>query len=271
MATIVFAVAAYLIGSLSFAVIVSWVFGLPDPHSYGSGNPGATNVLRTGRRLAAALTLAGDCGKGALAVILAKHFAADYGVGMSGIALVAVAVFLGHLYPVFFSFKGGKGVATAIGILCAINLWLGLATFASWLVIMLFFRTVSLASIIAALFAPFYTGWLFGTASPLLPGVLAIAALLIYRHKENIRRLLAGTESRVGANRQDAPGPRPDKASSALVRCRSCGKPVYVRAKRCPHCRAPLSWRLRLRPLAYAAAILAIAAMAAAYISLQMA
>lgn len=201
MATIVFAIAAYLIGSLSFAVIVSRMFGLPDPHSYGSGNPGATNVLRTGRKLAAALTLAGDTAKGALAVILARHFAAGYGVGVAGISLVALAVFLGHVYPLFFRFKGGKGVATALGILCALNLWLGLATLASWLVVVLFFRMVSLASIIAAVFAPFYTGWLFGTASPLLPGVLAIALLLVYRHKENIRRLLAGKESRIGANK----------------------------------------------------------------------
>ena len=203
MATMVFAVAAYLIGSLSFAVIVSRMFGLPDPHGYGSGNPGATNVLRTGRKLAAALTLAGDTGKGALAVVLARHFAADYGVDTNGIALVALAVFLGHLYPVFFRFKGGKGVATALGILCAIDVWLGLATLASWLVVMLFFRMVSLASIVAAVLAPFYTAWLFGSASPLLPGVLAISALLIYRHKENIRRLLAGQEARIGANKQD--------------------------------------------------------------------
>ena len=204
MATTVFVVAAYLIGSLSFAVIVSRAFALPDPHSYGSGNPGATNVLRTGRKLAAALTLAGDTGKGVLAVILARVFAADYGVATNGIALAALAVFLGHLYPVYFRFKGGKGVATALGILCAINLWLGLATLASWLVIVAIFRMVSLASIIAALFAPFYTAWLFGTASALLPAVLAIAALLIYRHKENIRRLLAGSESRIGAKKQDA-------------------------------------------------------------------
>ncbi|OGA32752.1 MAG: glycerol-3-phosphate acyltransferase [Betaproteobacteria bacterium RIFCSPLOWO2_12_FULL_64_23] len=203
MATLVFAVAAYLIGSLSFAVIVSRLFGLPDPRSYGSGNPGATNVLRTGKRLAAALTLAGDTGKGALAVVLARYFAADYGVDMSGIALVALSVFLGHVYPVFFRFRGGKGAATALGILCAINIWLGLATLSSWLLIMLFFRMVSLASIIAAVFAPFYTAWLFGTASPLLPGVLAIAVLLIYRHKENIQRLFAGEESRIGAKKQD--------------------------------------------------------------------
>jgi glycerol-3-phosphate acyltransferase PlsY len=204
MATMIFVVAAYLIGSLSFAVIVSRMFGLPDPHAYGSGNPGATNVLRTGKRLAAALTLAGDTGKGALAVVLARHFAADYGVEMTGIALVAVAVFLGHLYPVFFRFKGGKGVATALGILCAVNLWLGLATLATWLVIVLLFRMISLASIVAAVFAPFYTAWVFGTASPLPPAVLAIAALLIYRHKENIRRLLAGQESRLGAKKRDS-------------------------------------------------------------------
>jgi glycerol-3-phosphate acyltransferase PlsY len=204
MATLIFAVAAYLIGSLSFAVIVSRAFALPDPHSYGSGNPGATNVLRTGKKLAAALTLLGDCGKGAAAVLLAKHFAASYGVDMSGIALVALAAFLGHLYPVFFRFKGGKGVATALGILCAIDPWLGLATLASWLVVVAIFRMVSLASIIAALFAAFYTAWLFGTASPLLPAVLALSALLIYRHKENIRRLLAGNESRIGAKARDA-------------------------------------------------------------------
>jgi len=203
MATAVFVVLAYLIGSLSFAVIVSWMFGLPDPHSYGSGNPGATNVLRTGKRLAAALTLAGDAGKGWLAVFLARMFAFDYGVGMDGIALVALAAFLGHLYPVFFRFKGGKGVATALGILCAINLWLGMATLASWVVVMLLFRMVSLASIIAALSAPFYTGWLYGSASPLLPSVLVLAALLIYRHKENIQRLRAGTENRVGTKKQD--------------------------------------------------------------------
>ncbi len=206
MATIVFAVAAYLIGSLSFAVIVSRLFGLPDPHSYGSGNPGATNVLRTGRKLAAALTLVGDTGKGALAVILAKYFAADFGVDMTGIALVALGVFLGHVYPVFFRFRGGKGVATALGILCAVNLWpnLGLATLASWLVVMILFRIVSLASIVAAVFAPLCTVWLFGTASPLLPGVLAISALLIYRHRENIQRLLAGQESRIGAKKRDS-------------------------------------------------------------------
>ena len=124
---------------------------------------------------------------------------------LGGVALAALAVFLGHLYPVFFHFKGGKGVATALGILCAINIWLGLATLASWLVIVLIFRMVSLASIIAGLFAPFYTALLFGTASALLPGVLAISALLIYRHRENIQRLLAGKESRIGAKKKEPP------------------------------------------------------------------
>jgi acyl phosphate:glycerol-3-phosphate acyltransferase len=139
-------------------------------------------------------------------VLLARYFAADFGVGTAGIALVALAVFLGHLYPLYFRFKGGKGVATALGILCAVNLWLGLATLATWLVIVLIFRMVSLASIVAAVFAPFYTAWLFGTASALLPGVLAIAALLIYRHKENVQRLLDGSESRIGAKKQSEAG-----------------------------------------------------------------
>jgi glycerol-3-phosphate acyltransferase PlsY len=198
MATVIFVAIAYLVGSLSFAVIVSRMFGLPDPRDYGSGNPGATNVLRTGKNLAAALTFLGDAGKGWLAVIMARYVAADYGVDMQGIALVGFAAFLGHLYPVFFRFKGGKGAATALGILFALNLWLGLATTVSWLLIVLFFRIVSLASIIAAVFAPLYTGWLFGTSSPLLPGVLALSVFLVYRHKENIQRLLAGTESRIG-------------------------------------------------------------------------
>lgn len=203
MTTAVFTMFAYLIGSLSFAVIVSRLFGLPDPTSYGSGNPGATNVLRTGKKLAAALTFLGDAGKGWLAVIVARHLAPDYGVDLQGIAIVGFAAFLGHLYPVFFRFKGGKGAATALGILFGFNPWLGLATFASWTIIIVFFRVVSLASIVAAVFAPLYAGWLFGTASPLLPGVLALSAVLVYRHKENIHRLLAGEESRIGVEKKD--------------------------------------------------------------------
>jgi glycerol-3-phosphate acyltransferase PlsY len=201
MATGIFILIAYLIGSISFAVIVSRMFGLPDPHSYGSGNPGATNVLRSGKKLAAALTFLGDAGKGWFAVVAARYFASDYGVELTGIAVLGFAAFLGHLYPVFFRFKGGKGAATALGILFAFDVWLGTATIVSWLLIVLFFRIVSLASIIAAVFAPLYAAWLFGTASPLLPGVMALSVMLIFRHGANIRRLLEGTESRIGARK----------------------------------------------------------------------
>src|SRR5207244_2097221 len=147
-----FILTAYLIGSLSFAVIVSRAFGLPDPHTYGSGNPGATNVLRTGRKLAALLTLVGDAGKGWLAVYLAERYAADYGVDATGVAACAVAVFLGHLFPVFFRFKGGKGVSTAGGILLAIHPWLGLAAIATWIIVALFFRYSSLVALVLAEF-----------------------------------------------------------------------------------------------------------------------
>ena len=188
---------AYLIGSLSFAVIVSWAMGLPDPHSYGSGNPGATNVLRTGKKLAAVLTLLGDAGKGWLAVWLAQKYAADFGLSPSAIAGVVVAVFLGHLFPLYFRFLGGKGVATALGILMAINIWLGLATFSTWLIIAFFFRYSSLAAIVAAVFAPLYCFFLFGVTAA-LPAVILMSALLVWRHRENINKLLAGTESRLG-------------------------------------------------------------------------
>jgi glycerol-3-phosphate acyltransferase PlsY len=196
----VFVVVAYLIGSLSFAVIVSRVFGLPDPHSYGSRNPGATNVLRSGKKAAALLTLVGDSGKGWLAVMLALWLAPQYGIGTETIAAVALAVFLGHLFPLFFGFKGGKGVATALGILLAINPWLGLATLATWLIIAFFFRISSLAAIVAAAFAPFCAFWWFGT-SPFTYAVLAISLLLVWRHEANIRKLLAGQESRIGQKR----------------------------------------------------------------------
>ena len=154
MATIAFVLFAYLIGSISFAVIASKLFGLPDPRTFGSKNPGATNVLRTGKKAAAALTLFGDGAKGWLAVFLALHFAADYGVGEYGIAAVCVAVFLGHVYPVFFNFHGGKGVATLLGILLALSLWLGLSVLATWLVAILIWRISSLSALIAAALAP---------------------------------------------------------------------------------------------------------------------
>jgi glycerol-3-phosphate acyltransferase PlsY len=189
--------AAYLIGSLSFAVIVSKLMGLPDPHSYGSGNPGATNVLRTGKKAAALLTLVGDAGKGWFAVWLAQRVAADFSLNETTLAGVALAVFLGHLFPVFFRFQGGKGVATAAGILLAINMWLGLATLATWLIIAVFFRYSSLAALVASGFAPFYTFYLFGL-TPYLPAVFAMCLLLIWRHRENITKLMNGTESKLG-------------------------------------------------------------------------
>jgi glycerol-3-phosphate acyltransferase PlsY len=201
--SVIAVILAYLIGSLSFAVIVSWAMGLPDPHSYGSGNPGATNVLRTGRKVAALLTLAGDAGKGWFAVWLALRFSNDYDLPASTIAGVAVAVFLGHLFPVFFRFLGGKGVATALGILLAINLWLGLATLATWLIIAFFFRYSSLAALVASLFSPLYCFFLFGVSAA-LPAVIFMSAMLVWRHRENIRKLMNGTESRIGARKASA-------------------------------------------------------------------
>ncbi|MFL9926445.1 glycerol-3-phosphate 1-O-acyltransferase PlsY [Herbaspirillum lusitanum] len=198
MYTILFAIAAYLIGSLSFAVVVSKLFGLADPRTYGSKNPGATNVLRSGNKKAAALTLIGDGFKGWLAVWLAIRFGPRFGVEDSGIALVVVGVFLGHLWPVFFRFVGGKGVATALGILLALNGWLGLATLVTWLVIAYAFRYSSLAALVAAVFAPFYYGLLFGSTDGILLAIVAMSILLIYRHRKNIGNLLAGKESRIG-------------------------------------------------------------------------
>ena len=197
--------AAYLIGSLSFAVIVSRAMGLADPRSYGSGNPGATNVLRSGSKLAAIVTLLLDAAKGWLPVMLVKWLGPAYGLGEGTQALVGLAAFLGHLWPVFFRFQGGKGVATAAGVLLAFEPWLGVAALASWLIIAIFFRYSSLASIVAAVFAPTYyllgngVGWSASGAKAL--AMTAMALLLIYRHRENIRRLLAGTESKLGAKK----------------------------------------------------------------------
>jgi glycerol-3-phosphate acyltransferase PlsY len=190
---------AYCLGSVSFAIVVSKLMRLPDPRSYGSKNPGATNVLRTGKTLAAALTLLGDAGKGWLAVFLAAQLGGD-------VAAAGIAVFLGHLFPVFHRLRGGKGVATAAGVLFGFDLWLGLATLATWIVMALFFRYASLASLLAAVFAPIYTWWLFGL-SPVLPVVAAIGLLLIWRHRGNIARLRAGTESRLGQKKASPPDP----------------------------------------------------------------
>ena len=193
-------IAAYLLGSVSFAVLISKLFRLEDPRTYGSKNPGATNVLRSGNKLAAVLTLLGDCAKGWLAVWLAVRFDEQLGLGDDGIAAVALGVFVGHLWPVFFRFVGGKGVATALGVLLGLNPILGLATLVTWLVVAYAFRYSSLAALLSALFAPFYYALLFGTDIKLL-AVLVMSALLIYRHSKNIGNLLAGKESRLGGSK----------------------------------------------------------------------
>ena len=203
---------AYLIGSLSFAVIVSKAVGLKDPRSFGSKNPGATNVLRSGNKGAAVATLLLDCLKGWLPVVLVKWYGGAYGLGDGTVALVGLAAFLGHLYPVFFHFKGGKGVATAAGVLLGISWVLGLATLATWLIVAYFSRYSSLASLAAAVFAPLY--YLFGDRAAwyvdqgILMVVFVISALRLYRHRENISKLLKGTESRLGAAKPLAKQPK---------------------------------------------------------------
>ena len=196
-------VGAYILGSVPFAVVFSRLFGLQDPRTYGSGNPGATNVLRSGNKAAAALTLIGDAAKGWLAVWLAIHFKTSPLL----IAGVAIAVFLGHLYPIFLKFKGGKGVATAFGIMIAIEPILALATMATWIIMAVFFRFSSLAALTCAVFAPFY--YFFGgmlvwsSHLPIGAALIVIALFLLYRHKTNIQRLIAGTEPRIG-NRKNS-------------------------------------------------------------------
>ena len=196
--TVAMAIGAYLLGSISFAVVSSKLFGIADPRTYGSKNPGATNVLRSGNKKAAIATLIGDAAKGWLPVWLVVQFQDQLGVGEVAIALVAIAVFLGHLWPVFFRFIGGKGVATAAGVLLGLNVWLGLATLATWLVVAYAFRYSSLAALAAAVFAPFYYGLLFGL-DPVLLAVAAMSMLLLYRHSANIANLMAGKESRIGS------------------------------------------------------------------------
>jgi acyl phosphate:glycerol-3-phosphate acyltransferase len=198
-------IAAYLVGSLAFAVIVSRAMGLKDPRSFGSGNPGATNVLRSGSKPAAAITLLLDAMKGFVPVVLVKAYGPRYGLEEGTVALVALAAFLGHLYPVFFRFQGGKGVATFIGVVFGVHWLLGVATGLTWLVIAFFFRYASLASLVAAIFAPVY--YLFGdrlqwyAETPIAAALFAMALLLAWRHRANIQRLLAGKESRLGARK----------------------------------------------------------------------
>jgi acyl phosphate:glycerol-3-phosphate acyltransferase len=189
--------AGYLIGSLSFAVIVSRAMGLADPRSYGSGNPGATNVLRSGNRVAAIATLALDALKGYVPVFAAVLLAERYGWGDGTIAFTGLAAFLGHLWPVFFKFEGGKGVATAAGVLFGFNPLLGVATVVSWALIAAFFRYSSLASLVAAVFALFYQVLIWGGGVYAL-AIAAMCALLVWRHQGNIKKLLAGTESKIG-------------------------------------------------------------------------
>ena len=200
------ALAAYCIGSLSFAVIVSRAMGLDDPRSYGSGNPGATNVLRSGSKKAAIATLLLDAAKGWLPVTLVRLYGGEWDLGGGTVALVALGAFLGHLYPLFFRFQGGKGVATALGVLYGIDLWLGLAVSATWLVIAFFFRYSSLASLVSAVFAPAYYVLGGGVAwdgdARIGLSIAAMSALLVWRHRENIQRLMAGTESRLGSRKK---------------------------------------------------------------------
>jgi len=191
------ALLAYLIGSISFAVWVSHWMGLPDPHSYGSGNPGATNVFRTGNRQAAIWTLLGDTGKGVLAVALAVATAKLHQQGMAGLALVGLAAFIGHLFPIWHRFQGGKGVATAAGVLLMLHPWMGMATVLTWLITAIVFRYSSLAALTAAFVAPGFA-YVFHGGFDLVAGVSVMSILLVLRHRPNIAKLLRGEESKIG-------------------------------------------------------------------------
>ncbi|MDX8379736.1 MAG: glycerol-3-phosphate 1-O-acyltransferase PlsY [Gallionella sp.] len=195
MLTLVFVIAAYLLGSVSFALVSCKLFGIADPRTYGSGNPGATNVLRSGRKSAAALTLLGDAAKGAAAVSLAIHYATPDSQAL--VALVSLAVFLGHLFPIFLRFKGGKGVATALGVLLALNVGLGLAALTTWLLVAVVFRLSSLAALLAATSAPIYA-LILGLPSAWVLASAIMSLMLIWRHKSNIQNLLSGKECKIG-------------------------------------------------------------------------
>lgn len=195
-------IGAYLLGSLSFAVIVSRCMGMPDPHSYGSGNPGATNVLRSGRKSAAALTLLGDALKGWLAVWLASYYQFTWQLDNNTIAIVAVAVLVGHMWPLFFKFKGGKGVATALGVLLALSWPTALICAAVWLIMAFGFKVSSLAALIATLISPFVAWWFIPHHNWII-AIVIIDLLVLYRHKSNIKNLLSGKESKIGATNKD--------------------------------------------------------------------
>jgi glycerol-3-phosphate acyltransferase PlsY len=203
MMTLVFVVLAYLLGSVSFAVLMSKAFGLADPRTYGSGNPGATNVLRSGKKIAAALTLLGDAAKGWLAVFLAIRFASHDAEGLRLVALIALAVFIGHLFPIFLKFKGGKGVATALGVLLALSGWMGLGVLVTWLLVAVVFRYSSLAALVAAIAAPVFA-MLIHLRPELVLATVIMSMLLIWRHKSNIQNLMTGRESKIGGKKKEA-------------------------------------------------------------------
>lgn len=200
MALLVCMLIAYLLGSVSFAVVTSWLFRLPDPRTYGSKNPGATNVLRSGKKAAAILTLLGDAGKGWLAVVLAQYFVQSWSHTNEIVAAVALAVFLGHVFPIFLRFQGGKGVATAVGVLLGLNLWVGLLSLTTWILVVMIWRISSLSAIVAALLAPVYALIFLGYDVNVLV-ILVMSLILMWRHKSNIANLIAGKENRIGEHR----------------------------------------------------------------------
>ena len=195
--TTAFIILAYLLGSVSFAVVASWIFRLPDPRTFGSMNPGATNVLRSGNKAAAIFTLLGDSGKGWVAVVLAQHFVPVWGLDNEVIAAVALLVFLGHIWPVFLRFKGGRGVATAVGVVLGLNLWPGILAVVTWIIVAIIWRFSSLSALVAATLTPVYA-WIFLDSILSTFVIFTISLLVIWRHKSNIANLLAGKETRIG-------------------------------------------------------------------------
>jgi len=197
MTIIVFIILAYLLGSIPFAVIASWIFKLPDPRTFGSKNPGATNVLRSGNKVAAILTLLGDAGKGWMAVVLTQYLAPAWGLDNKVIAAVALLVFLGHIWPVFLRFKGGRGVATAVGVVLGLSLWSGILSIITWSIVALIWRFSSLSALVAAILTPVYA-WIFLGSDLSTLVIFVISLLIIWRHKSNIANLVAGKETRIG-------------------------------------------------------------------------
>ena len=199
MTMMVFILLAYLLGSIPFAVVASWIFGLPDPRTFGSKNPGATNMLRSGNKAAALLTLLGDAGKGWIAVALAQHFAPTWGLDNDVVTAVALVVFLGHVWPVFLRFKGGRGVATAVGVMFGLNPWTGLLAIVTWIIVAAIWRISSLSALVAAALMPVYA-WIFLGFEANTLVIFIMSLLLIWRHKSNIANLITGKEARIGGS-----------------------------------------------------------------------